>query len=47
MTTVAVLGTGIVGSGFVRGFRKRGLEVNVWNRTADKAKARISLFLVM
>lgn len=37
---VAVLGTGLLGSGFVRGLRKRGVEVHCWNRSADKAKVR-------
>jgi 3-hydroxyisobutyrate dehydrogenase len=36
---IAFLGTGLLGSGFVRALRGRGEEVNVWNRTAEKAKA--------
>jgi len=36
--TVAFFGTGMLGSGFVRALRRRGEEVNVWNRTAEKAK---------
>lgn len=39
---VAVLGTGLLGAGFVRGFRKRGNNVNVWNRTAEKAKVMMN-----
>ncbi len=37
MTTF--LGTGLLGSNFVRAMRKRGEEVHVWNRTASKAQA--------
>jgi len=33
------LGVGFVGSNFVRAMRKRGEEVNVWNRTASRATA--------
>ena len=36
--TIAVLGTGLLGSGFTRAFRKRGEIVHVWNRTATRAK---------
>jgi 3-hydroxyisobutyrate dehydrogenase len=36
---IAVLGTGLLGSGFTRAFRKRGETVHVWNRTAARAKA--------
>lgn len=36
----AVLGTGFLGSGFVRGLRKRNVETHCWNRSADKAKVR-------
>jgi 3-hydroxyisobutyrate dehydrogenase len=36
--TIAFFGTGMLGSGFVRALRRRGEEVNVWNRTHDKAK---------
>jgi 3-hydroxyisobutyrate dehydrogenase-like beta-hydroxyacid dehydrogenase len=39
MTTIAVLGTGLLGSGFVQGARSRGDDVHVWNRTHAKAKA--------
>lgn len=36
---IAYLGTGLLGSGFVKAMLKRGEKVNVWNRTASKAKA--------
>lgn len=36
---IAFLGTGLLGSGFVRAYRRRGETVHVWNRTADKARA--------
>lgn len=36
---IAFLGMGMLGSGFVRALRRRGEEVQVWNRTAAKAKA--------
>ncbi len=36
---IAWLGTGLMGAGFVRALRKRGVDVNVYNRNADKAKA--------
>ncbi|HEY8042430.1 MAG TPA: NAD(P)-dependent oxidoreductase [Polyangiaceae bacterium] len=35
---IAFFGTGLLGSGFVRAFRRRGEEVRVWNRTASKAR---------
>ncbi|HUC79590.1 MAG TPA: NAD(P)-dependent oxidoreductase [Flavisolibacter sp.] len=35
----AFLGMGLLGSNFVKAMRKRGEEVQVWNRTASKAKA--------
>lgn len=35
---IAFFGTGLLGSGFVRALRRRGEAVNVWNRTAEKAK---------
>src|SRR3954447_14564749 len=37
-TTVAVLGTGIMGAGMTRSLLREGLEVAVWNRSTDKAK---------
>ena len=36
---IAYFGTGLLGSGFVRALRRRGEEVHVWNRTAQKARA--------
>jgi 3-hydroxyisobutyrate dehydrogenase len=36
---IAFLGTGLLGAGFVRALRQRGEEVQVWNRSPDKAHA--------
>ena len=36
---IAFLGMGLLGAAFVRACRKRGEEINVWNRTPDKARA--------
>jgi 3-hydroxyisobutyrate dehydrogenase len=36
---IAFLGTGLLGANFTRALLKRGEKVNVWNRTANKAKA--------
>ena len=36
---IAFFGTGLMGSGFVRRLRANGHDVNVWNRTAEKARA--------
>jgi 3-hydroxyisobutyrate dehydrogenase len=36
---IAFFGTGLLGSGFVRGLRRRGEAVQVWNRTPEKALA--------
>jgi len=36
---IAFLGTGLMGSGFVRRLRATGHDVNVWNRSASKAQA--------
>ena len=36
---VAVLGTGIMGAPMARNLLKAGFQVNVWNRTRDKAHA--------
>ena len=36
---IAYLGTGLLGSGFVRKMLERGEEVHVWNRSAEKARA--------
>ena len=35
---IAFLGAGLLGSGFVRAFRRRGEAVQVWNRTPEKAR---------
>ncbi|MFI8103980.1 NAD(P)-dependent oxidoreductase [Streptomyces sp. NPDC086023] len=37
MTTIALLGTGIMGAGMGRNLLAAGLTVRVWNRTQDKA----------
>ena len=37
-STVAVLGTGIMGSGMARSLRRAGLAVRAWNRTAAHAR---------
>lgn len=36
---IAFYGMGLLGSNFVRALRRRGEEVNVWNRTAARARA--------
>ncbi len=36
---IAFFGTGLMGSGFVRRMRANGHQVNVWNRSAAKARA--------
>jgi 3-hydroxyisobutyrate dehydrogenase len=36
---VAFLGMGLLGSNFVKAMLRKGQQVNVWNRTASKAKA--------
>jgi 3-hydroxyisobutyrate dehydrogenase len=36
---IAFFGTGLMGTGFVRRLRAQGHEVNVWNRSAAKARA--------
>jgi len=38
MNRLALLGTGLLGSGMVRRFLKQGRPVTVWNRTAGKAR---------
>jgi 3-hydroxyisobutyrate dehydrogenase len=38
MTTIAFLGTGLLGSGFARAAKRRGETVSVWNRTVDRAR---------
>ena len=37
-TTVAVLGTGIMGAGMTRSLLREGHDVTVWNRSTEKAK---------
>jgi 3-hydroxyisobutyrate dehydrogenase len=39
MASIALLGTGLLGSGMVRHFLTTGAPVTVWNRTASKATA--------
>lgn len=39
--SIAFFGMGLLGSGFVRAMRKRGEEVHVWSRNADKARALV------
>jgi 3-hydroxyisobutyrate dehydrogenase len=36
---IAYLGTGLLGGNFVKNLLKKGNEVHVWNRSAEKAKA--------
>ncbi|HEY4058331.1 MAG TPA: NAD(P)-binding domain-containing protein [Kofleriaceae bacterium] len=36
---ITILGTGLLGSGFVKALRKKGETVHVWNRTASRAQA--------
>jgi 3-hydroxyisobutyrate dehydrogenase len=36
---IAFLGTGLLGSNFVKALLKKGHQVQVWNRTASKSKA--------
>jgi 3-hydroxyisobutyrate dehydrogenase-like beta-hydroxyacid dehydrogenase len=39
MTRIAFLGTGLLGAALAEAAAKRGDQVTVWNRTADKARA--------
>jgi 3-hydroxyisobutyrate dehydrogenase len=39
MTPIAFLGTGLLGSGLAEAAARRGDQVTVWNRTAEKARA--------
>lgn len=39
MTTIAFLGTGLLGGAFAEGAAKRGDTVRAWNRSPDKARA--------
>jgi 3-hydroxyisobutyrate dehydrogenase len=43
MMKKAFLGMGLLGSNFVKAMRKRGEDVQVWNRTASKATALVPL----
>ncbi|HTR54184.1 MAG TPA: NAD(P)-binding domain-containing protein [Kofleriaceae bacterium] len=36
---IAILGTGLLGSGFARALLRKGEHVHVWNRTPEKARA--------
>lgn len=36
---ITFIGTGLLGSNFVKAMLQKGQQVNVWNRTASKAKA--------
>jgi len=36
---IAILGTGLLGSGFVHALRKKNEDVRVWNRSPEKARA--------
>ena len=38
VSTVAVLGTGIMGSGMARNLARAGLETRAWNRTRERAE---------
>jgi 3-hydroxyisobutyrate dehydrogenase len=38
-TSVTVLGTGLMGAGMARNLARAGLDVTVWNRTAEKARS--------
>lgn len=40
-TTVAVLGTGIMGTGMARSLARAGLEVRAWNRSPERAAALV------
>lgn len=41
-TTVAVLGTGLIGAPVARNLHKQGFIVHVWNRTTAKAQALVA-----
>ncbi|MBI3567013.1 MAG: NAD(P)-dependent oxidoreductase [Gemmatimonadetes bacterium] len=38
MTSIAILGTGLLGSGFAEAAAQRGWTVTAWNRTPDRAR---------
>ena len=40
MAQIAFIGTGLLGSGMVEGFLRRGAQVVVWNRTEQKARVK-------
>jgi 3-hydroxyisobutyrate dehydrogenase len=42
-TMIAFFGMGLLGSNFVRAALRRGVEVQVWNRTASKAEALVAV----
>jgi len=42
MASIAYLGTGLLGAGFVEAALGRGDQVTVWNRTASKAQALVA-----
>lgn len=42
-TTIAVLGTGLLGAGFAENMLNLGHEVRVWNRTASKCAPLVAL----
>ncbi|MCB9683615.1 MAG: NAD(P)-dependent oxidoreductase [Alphaproteobacteria bacterium] len=46
-TTVAVLGTGLLGAGFAKNLLEKGVAVRVWNRTRAKAEALAALGAVV
>jgi 3-hydroxyisobutyrate dehydrogenase len=39
MEKVAFYGAGLLGSAMIRAMRRRGIEVHVWNRSIDRARA--------
>jgi 3-hydroxyisobutyrate dehydrogenase len=39
METIAFFGAGMLGSAMIRAMRRRGIDVRVWNRTAERARA--------
>lgn len=44
---IAFLGTGLLGANFVRALRKRGEQVQVWNRTLEKARPLVEIGAVL
>jgi 3-hydroxyisobutyrate dehydrogenase-like beta-hydroxyacid dehydrogenase len=47
MKSIAIVGTGIMGSGMGANFLKKGHQVLVWNRSPDKAKSLVELGAVL